>query len=167
MPAANDRRYLIQSLVHATRVLDAFQTPGEILRLRDAVARTGFTKGTCFRLLYSLHQCGFLEKVGENQYRLTSELRRRRLYRLAYAEQGQETSFDREVRHGLERAAEGEGVELIVVSNRYQPKVALRNADHLVREKVDLVIEFQTDEEVAHAIAAKYLEANIDRKSVV
>jgi DNA-binding IclR family transcriptional regulator len=40
------------------------------LRLRDVVARTGFNKGMCFRLLYTLRQCGFLDKVGENYYRL-------------------------------------------------------------------------------------------------
>ena len=68
-----------------------------VLRLRDVVTRTGFNKGMCFRLLYTLHQCGFLEKVGENHYRLASEVRRRRLYRIGYAAQGQDTSFDREV----------------------------------------------------------------------
>ena len=74
------------------------------------------------------------------------EVRRRRLYRIGYAAQGQDTSFDREVRDGLMRAAEREHVELIVVDNRYQPKIALRTADYLIKEQVDLVIEFQTDE---------------------
>jgi ribose transport system substrate-binding protein len=147
--------------VHATRVIEAFQTAGDVLRLRDVVVRTGFSKGMCFRLLYTLHQCGFLDKVGENHYRLASEVRRRRLYRIGYAAQGQDTSFDREVRLGLARAAEREHIELIVVDNRYQPKIALRSADYLVREQVDLVIEFQTDELIAPAIASKYLEANI------
>jgi ribose transport system substrate-binding protein len=131
------------------------------LRLRDVVTRTGFNKGMCFRLLYTLHQCGFLDKVGENHYRLASEVRRRRLYRIGYAAQGQDTSFDREVRTGLLRAAEREHVELIVVDNRYQPKIALRSADFLIKEQVDLVIEFQTDEGIAPAIASKYLQANI------
>jgi ribose transport system substrate-binding protein len=125
------------------------------------VARTGFNKGMCFRLLSTLHQCGFLDKVGENHYRLASEVRRRKLYRIGYAEQGQDTSFDREVRQGLVQAAEQKQVELIILDNRYQPKIALRNADHLIREQVDLVIEFQTDEVAAPAIASKYLEANI------
>ena len=88
-------------------------------------------------------------------------MRRRRLYRIGYAAQGQDTSFDREVRDGLVRAAEREHVELIVVDNRYQPKIALRSADYLIKEQVDLVIEFQTDELIAPAIASKYLEANI------
>ena len=80
---------------------------------------------------------------------------------IGYAFQGQDTSFDREVRNGLLSAAEREHIELIVVDNRYQPKIALRSADYLIKEEVDLVIEFQTDELIAPAIATKYLEANI------
>jgi len=158
---SNHSRYVVKSLVHASRVLESFQMPGDVLRLRDVVVRTGYNKGMCFRLLYTLHQCGFLDKVGENHYRLASEVRRRRLYRIGYAAQGQQTSFDKEVREGLARAAEREHVELLVVDNRYQPKIALRNADYLIKEQVDLVIEFQTDEMIAPAIAAKYMEANI------
>jgi ribose transport system substrate-binding protein len=158
---SNHSRYLVKSLVHASRVLEAFQNPGDVLRLRDVALRTGFHKGMCFRLLYTLHHCGFLDKVGENQYRLASEIHRRRVYRIGYADQGQDSSFDREVRLGLARAAEREHVELIVVDNKYQPKVALRNAAYLIREQVDLVIEFQTDENIAPAIASLYMEANI------
>jgi ribose transport system substrate-binding protein len=102
-----------------------------------------------------------LEKVDESRYRLTSAIRRRKRYRIGYAGQGQDSSFAREVHDSLLRAAEREDVELIVVDNRYQPKVALRNAEQLIREGVDLVIEFQTDEAVAPAIASKYLEADI------
>jgi ribose transport system substrate-binding protein len=158
---SNHNRYTVKSLVHASRVLEAFRTPGDVLRLRDVVERTGFNKGMCFRLLYTLHQCGFLDKIGENHYRLVAEMRHRRLYRVGYAAQGQESSFDREVRASLTSAAQRAEVELIVVDNRYQPKIALRSADYLIREQVDLVIEFQTDEMIAPAIAAKYMEAHI------
>jgi len=153
--------YLVRSVVHASEILAAFHTPGESLRLRDVVARTGFGKGMCFRLLHTLHHCGLLEKVDASRYRLTSELRRRKKYRIGYAAQGQDSSFPAEVLASLQRTAEREEVELIVVNNRYQPKVALRNAEQLVRERVDLVVEFQTDEAIAPAIASKYLEANI------
>jgi ribose transport system substrate-binding protein len=158
---SNHSRYMVKSLVHASRILESFQAAGDILRLRDVVTRTGYNKGMCFRLLYTLHHCGFLDKVGENHYRLASEVRRRRLYRIGYAAQGLDASFDREVRASLGRAAEREHVELITVDNRYQPKIALRSADYLIKEQVDLVIEFQTDELIAPAIASKYLEANI------
>jgi ribose transport system substrate-binding protein len=161
MPESNGAAYVVRSVVHASQVMRAFQSPGEALRLRDVVQRTGLGKGLCFRLLYTLHHVGMVEKVDATRFRLTSEIGRRRRYRIGYAGQGQDTSFPREVLAGLQRAADRENVELIVVDNRYQPKVALRNADHLVREGVDLVIEFQTDEAVAPAIAAKYLEAHI------
>jgi ribose transport system substrate-binding protein len=161
LKASDHSRYIVKSLVHASQVLASFHSPGEVLRLRDVVSRTGFNKGMCFRLLYTLHQCGFIEKVGENNYRLTVELHRRRKYRIGYASEGQDSSFPREVQAGLVRAAEAEGIELIVVDNRYNPRIALRNADRLLRERVDLVIEFQADEAVAPAIASKYLEASI------
>jgi ribose transport system substrate-binding protein len=162
-PASRSRRdvYLVKSLVHAAEILWAFQHPGEALRLRDVMDRTRFSKGMCFRLLYTLHHCGFLEKVEGGRYRLTGEVRRRKRYRIGYAAQGQDSSFPREVHASLAAAAAREQLELIVVDNRYQPKVALRNAEHLIREGVDLVIEFQTDEAMAPAIASKYLEAQI------
>ena len=155
------RPYIVKSLVHASKILQTFQSPGEVLRLRDIVERTGFGKGMCFRLLHTLHHCGFVEKVDERRYRLTNEIRPRKRYRIGYASQGQDSSFPREVHAGLVRAAEREHLELIVVDNRYQAKVAVRNAEHLIKEKVDLVIEFQTDEAAAPAIASKYLEADI------
>jgi ribose transport system substrate-binding protein len=153
--------YLVKSLVHASEILWVFQHPGEGLRLRDVMDRTGFGKGMCFRLLYTLRHCGFIEKVEGNRYRLTSEVRRRKRYRIGYASQGQDSSFGEEVHRGLVRAAERERLELIVVDNRYQPKIALKNAELLIRDRVDLVIEFQTDESMAPAIAAKYDEAKI------
>src|SRR6185437_14368586 len=84
-----------------------------------------------------------------------------RLYRLGYAAQGTDYQFSKEVSAGLQRAAAAQGIELISVDNRYNPKIAQRNADVLVREKVDLVIEFQTDDHVAPIVAAKYREAGI------
>lgn len=153
--------YLIKSVVHASDVLSAFQHMGDTLRLRDVMDRTGFGKGMCFRLLHTLHHCGFLEKADATRYRLTSEIRRRRRFRIGYAAQGQDSSFPREVQGGLVKAAEREGLDLVIVDNRYQPKTAIRNAEYLVREGVELVIEFQTDEAIAPDIASRYLEAGI------
>ena len=80
-PPGRDRnRYLVQSLLHATDVLRAFRHAGEALRLRDVMERTGFSKGLCFRLLHTLHHCGFLERVEGNRYQLTAEIGRRRRY---------------------------------------------------------------------------------------
>ena len=57
-------------------------------------------------------------------------------------------------------AAAREHVHLITVNNRYSAREALRNADLLIKERVDLVLEYQTYERVAPVIASKFLEAN-------
>ncbi len=154
-------RYLVKSVVHSSRLLSAFRSPGEALPLREIALRSGLPKTMVFRLLYTLEKCGMVEKVGPNLYQCCLRPWKQRLYRLGYGAQGTEYQFSKEVSLSLQRAAAAEGIELISLDNRYSPKIALRNADLLVREKVDLVIEFQTDEDVAPIVAAKYREANI------
>jgi ribose transport system substrate-binding protein len=162
MTAGNSRdQYLIKSIVYASRLLAAFRSPSEALPLKEVEARSGLTKTKAFRLLYTLERCGMVEKVGGNLYRTCLRPFRHRLYRLGYASLGDDYQFSREVTASLQRAADVEGIELISTDNRYSAKTALRNTDLLVREKVDLAIEYQIGEEVAPIIAAKYREANI------
>src|SRR5256884_8648031 len=165
MPMDRDVRsrdaYLVKSVVHSSRLLTAFRSPGEALRLREIASRSGLPKTMVFRLLYTLEKCGMVEKVGENLYQSCLRPWKQKLYRLGYAAQGADYQFSREVSVSLQRAAVAEGIELISLDNRYSAKVAQHNADLLVREKVDLVIEFQTDQDVAPIVAAKYREAGI------
>jgi ribose transport system substrate-binding protein len=153
--------YLVKSVVHSSRLLLAFRSAGEALPLREVAARSGLPKSMVFRLLYTLERCGMVEKIGENLYQSCVRPFKQKMYRLGYAAQGTDYQFSREVSQSLKRAAASEGIELICVDNRYNPRIAQHNADLLVREKVDLVIEFQTDENVAPVVAAKYREANI------
>ncbi len=153
--------YLVKSVVHSSRLFTAFRSPGEALRLREIASRSGLPKTMVFRLLYTLEKCGMVEKVGENLYQSCLRPWKQKLYRLGYAAQGADYQFSREVSVSLQRAAVAEGIELISLDNRYSAKIAQHNADLLVREKVDLVIEFQTDQDVAPIVAAKYREAGI------
>ena len=153
--------YLVKSVVHSSQLLSAFRSSGEALPLREIAARSGLPKSMTFRLLYTLERCGMIEKVGENLYRSHLRPFKQRPFRLGYAAQGTDYQFSKEVSTGLQRAAAAQGIELICVDNRYNAKIAQRNADVLVREKVDLVIEFQTDEHVAPIVAAKYRDAGI------
>lgn len=153
--------YLVKSVVHSSRILSAFRTAGEALPLREIASRSGLPKTMAFRLLYTLEKCGMIEKRGVNLYQSSFRPLKQRLCRLGYAAQGTDYQFSREVSASLERAAQAEGIELISLDNRYSPKIAQRNADLLVREKVDLAIEFQTDETVAPIVASKYRDAGI------
>ena len=153
--------YLVKSVLHSSQLLGAFRVPGEALPLREVAKRSNLPKTMAFRLLYTLEKCGMVEKVGENLYRSCLRPFKQKLYRLGYCAQGTEYGFSKEVSASLQRAADAEGIELLCLNNQYNPKTAQRNADLLVREKVDLVIEFQTDENVAPIVAEKYRAANI------
>jgi ribose transport system substrate-binding protein len=153
--------YLIGAVVRSQKVIEAFGRQGEPIRLRDVMERTGLGKNLCFRLLHTLRHCGVVEKVDVNRYRLVSGDHRGRRYRIGYADQVVKDGWLRVVNAGLARAAELANIELIQVSNRNDPKVAVRNARQLVRQSPDLIIEFQIDESVAPAVAAQYVEAGI------
>jgi ribose transport system substrate-binding protein len=154
-------RYLVKSIIHSSQLLSSFHSAGEALTLKEISLRCGLPKTMVFRLLYTLEKCGMIDKIGQNLYQSCVRPWKQRLYRLGYAAQGTDYQFSKEVSISLQRAAAEEGIELISVDNRYSAKTAQRNADFLVHEKVDLAIEFQTDEEVAPVVAAKYREAGI------
>jgi ribose transport system substrate-binding protein len=154
-------RYIVKSVVHASAILESFHSPGEVLGLREVVSRSGLTKGMCFRLLYTMHECGLLDKIGENQYRLAFSPGRHRKFRIGYADQDQSSSFSREVFDGLVRACQNAQIELIMVDNRRDPKSAVKNAERLIREHVDLAVEFQIDGRTAPAVASKFRSAGI------
>src|SRR5438552_5356039 len=121
--------YLVKSVVHSSRVLSAFRASGEALPLREIAARSGLPKSMAFRLLYTLERCAMIEKVGANLYRSSLRPFKQRLYRIGYAAQGTDYQFSREVSESLQRAAAAEGVELICVDSRYNPRITRRKAD--------------------------------------
>jgi ribose transport system substrate-binding protein len=117
----------------------------------------------CFRLLYTMHECGLLEKVGENQYRVMFPSPQHRRFRIGYAGQDRSSSFARLMLDGLVRACQKSQIELIVAANHHNLKVALRNAEGLLRERVNLVVVY---EGAAPEVAAKFQNAGIPMLAV-
>jgi ribose transport system substrate-binding protein len=150
-----------EAVVRACALLKAFRHEGELLALRDLVGRTGLSKTTAHRLAQSLVRGGLLERVNRNAYRSLLRPLGGPGFRLGFAAQATDSEVSREVSAGVLRAADREQVALVTVDNRYSPTRALRNADLLVRERVDLVLEFQAFEQVAPVISSKFIEANI------
>ncbi|HEX8502113.1 MAG TPA: substrate-binding domain-containing protein [Pyrinomonadaceae bacterium] len=150
-----------EAVVRACALLKAFRHEGELLALRDLVGRTGLSKTTAFRLAQSLVRGGLLERVNKNAYRSLVRPLGGHGFRLGFAAQAADSEFSREVSASVQRAADREQTPLVAVDNRYSPTRALRNADLLVRERVDLVLEFQAFEQVASVISSKFIEANI------
>ena len=153
--------YNVQAVKRACDILKCFQSGSSGITLSDVVERTGLSRTTSFRLLATLVDEQMLERSSKNHYRLTSEHWRRKKYRFGYASQSEEFSFSRLVSESIRSHAFSAGVELLELSNRYSPTVAVRNAEMFVRERVDLVIEFQTNQQSASIVASKLIEAGI------
>jgi ribose transport system substrate-binding protein len=154
----NGDRNESQTVLRACEVLKAFRQLGEELPLAEVMERTGLPKTTTFRLLRTLIHGGLIERAGAGLYRNGFGPVAESPFRIGFATQG-DTEFAREVNRGLEMVAARERVRLITLNNRYSAREAVRNADLLIREHVDLVLEFQTYDRVAPTIAARFLAA--------
>lgn len=154
-------RYLVEAVLRACDILESFRSPGELLRISDVADRAGLCRPTALRLLYTLERRGLVERDG-SRYRLSIRPLKQRSLRIGYGSHSGEFSFSRDVAGSLARAARQAGVNLLTLDHRYSPKAAVRNAETFVREKVDLVVEFQADEHfAAPVISSKLMEAGI------
>ncbi len=151
----------VQAVRRACQLLRAFANEDEVLRLRDLSARTSIHKATASRLMQTLVAEGMVERLGDARFRCRIKSPARQRRRIGFATRGVDTSFSRAVSQSVQRAAEEHGMELITVSNHRSPSAAVRNAEALVREGVELVLEFQSHERVAPVVASRFLEAGI------
>ena len=105
----NAGRYIIEAVSRACDILEAFSSGGEALRLCDITARTGLSKATAFRILFTLEQRGLVEQGERHTYRLRLPTLNRRKYRFGYGAQTSEFAFSRSVSESIEAAALAEG----------------------------------------------------------
>jgi ribose transport system substrate-binding protein len=81
--------------------------------------------------------------------------------RFGFGGQSVDMPFSVEVTESLKSAAASVGVDLMILDNCYDAATALRNAEEFVKNRVDLVIEFQIEQEAAPVIADKIAAAKI------
>jgi ribose transport system substrate-binding protein len=85
---------------------------------------------------------------------------------IGYAGLSSQFSFVAAVNKGLAQAAKKAGAKLVILDNKYDPQVALTNADTLVNRHVNVVIEFQTDQSIAPALCQKFKAAGLGDKVI-
>lgn len=155
------RSYAIESVVRAAKVLCAFSSTSEVLPLRSVVERTRLNKCTAFRLLETLTETGLLSRVGNEGYRTCLQPIRSKHFRIGYASQSSLLPFTGIVTDSLRTAASEADIDLVVVSNKFSPRLAIENAEKFIEGKVDLVIDSQINYNVAAQIGARFSDAGI------
>jgi ribose transport system substrate-binding protein len=142
-----------RSVLRACTILHCFQQEQSTLGLAEIAMETKLSKATVYRMLTTLVDGGMIERRGKNIYAPAARLRHKKIYRLGYAPHSDESLFSRMISESICSSAYEAGVELITLSNRSSPTVAVRNADRFAQAGVDLVIEFQTNQESASAVS--------------
>lgn len=122
---------------------------------------TSLDKATAYRILRTLVAQGMIERLAKNTYAPGIRLAKGRLFRVGFASQSQEFAFSRLVAESIQTSAYDAGIDLIILNNRYSAAAAVRNVEHFVRQKVDLVIEFQTSHERATTVSSRLFDASI------
>jgi ribose transport system substrate-binding protein len=152
------RLYLIPILSKALDVLELLEQTNGPIALEDVYQQTNISKTSVYRILKTLVHRGYLAQGQSGQYRLVSRPRR---LRFGFAAQSAEMPFSVAVASSVTAAAAAAGVELLQLDNRYDPDVAIKNAEEFVRQRVDLVLEFQVEEHVAPHVAHIFKKAEI------
>ena len=159
MPKAKIKRlYLIPILSKALDVLELLEQNHGPVALEDVFQKTKISKTSVYRILKTLVHRGYVAQAQNGLYRLVSRPRR---LRFGFAGQSEEMPFAVEVARSVAAAAAASGVELLVLDNRYDPDVAIQNAEEFVKKRVDLVLEFQVEERVAPRVAHVFKRADI------
>jgi ribose transport system substrate-binding protein len=92
----------------------------------------------------------------------TPEHRQPTRYRIGFANLTEDIPFGRDVRRGLEQAAQQHPqLELIIADNRLDSATALANADDFIAQGVDLMIEFQIDGTIGSQLNYKFTQSGI------
>jgi ribose transport system substrate-binding protein len=152
------RLYLIPILSKALDVMELLQAERAPLSLEAVFQRTKFSKTSVYRILQTLLHRGYVARSGDGLYRLVSLPLK---LRFGFASQSAEMPFSQAVTQSLQSAAAASGVDLMILDNRYDAATALKNAEEFVSSRIDLVIEFQVEQQVAPVIADRIAAAGI------
>ena len=149
-PPKIKRLYLIPILSKALDILELLEAEKKALTLELIYQRSAISKTSVYRILKTFVHRGYVAQTQDGAYRLVS---RPKKMRFGFAGQSAEMPFSEAVTRSLKEAASSSGIELVIRDNRYDADAAIKNANEFVTEGVDLIIEFQIEEQVAPAIA--------------
>lgn len=152
------RLYNIPVLSKALDILELLEGEKHPVSLEYVYQRTRFSKTTVYRILKTFVHRGYVARQEDGLYRVVS---RPRKTLFGFGGQSEELPFSQAVTASMKEAASSSGVDLLVLDNRYDGEVAVRNAETFVEKQVDLVVEFQIDQRVAPIIGDKIAAAGI------
>lgn len=155
-----DDRYFVESAAKALDVLESFDTMEEDLTITEVAQRSAITYCSAFRLLYTLERRGYVVRHRDGKKYRRTPVRKR--FRIGYAALDGEMTFIDEITRSIAVAARKYDVVLTIKDNHRNPAKSLANVDSFLEEdKIDILIEYQSNDTVAEVIASKCHAAGV------
>ncbi|HXN22803.1 MAG TPA: substrate-binding domain-containing protein [Candidatus Dormibacteraeota bacterium] len=151
-------RYFIEAAAKTLDVLETFTDNVEQLSITEVARRAKLPYTSAFRFLYTLEKRGYVMRVPDKRRYVLAPSRKR--LRVGYAALGK-IAFATEVTRSLLAAARRFGIAIFATDNEDNPPKTLSNAEQLLGENINVLIEFQRNEAVSHLIATKCHNANV------
>ena len=129
----------------ALDILELLQAENQQLALEAIYRKTKISKTTVYRILKTFVHRGYVSQSQDGLYRHVSRAKK---MRFGFAGQSTEMPFSNAVTASLKLAAAASGVDLLILDNSYHGETAIRNAEQFVEKGVDLIIEFQVEQDV-------------------
>jgi ribose transport system substrate-binding protein len=155
--------YHIPVLSKSLDVLEKLQTCGRAMTLEELHRETGVSKTTVYRILQTYVHRGYLVRTLDGQYRHICEPRK---YRFAFAGAVRERDHLGLLCESLAAAAPNVGIELTIHDHGCDIASNLDTIQHLIDQRVDLVIQAQLDQAIAPIIGDRLARAGIPLVSV-
>jgi ribose transport system substrate-binding protein len=158
LPKPTPSLYLIPVLSKALDILELLQVEDQPMTLETIHKKTRISKTTVYRVLKTFVHRGYLAQAANGSY---LRVMRPKKLRFGFGGESAEMPFSNEVGRSLREAADEVSVELIALDNKYDGATAVANAEEFIQGRVDLIIEFNVEHEVASIIGHKVAAAKI------
>ena len=159
-----DKKYSLSTVDKALTIVELLEQGQKPLSIHEITVITGFQRAAVFRLLWTLEQRGYVQRLANKKY--CSVWQRRKLL-LGYCAPLTGNSFRTDLAAGLRHAASDAGAQLLVIDNSADDADScLRNAQLLVDARPDLAIIFEPLAQIAYIVADQFFRAGIPLISV-
>ena len=150
--------YLIPVLSKALDILELLQAEDQSMTLEAIHKKTNISKTTVYRVLKTFVHRGYLAQEPDGSY---LRVMRAKKLRFGFGGESADMPFSNDVSRSLREAAAEVSVDLTVLDNKYDGAAAIANVEQFISSRVDLIIEFNVEHEVASIIGDKVAAAKI------
>ena len=159
--------YLLDSLSRAIQVAAHLQSiHPESVSLIELGRQTGVNKTTVLRILRTLEHHGWVSQPAPGRYRAAVRFSDNRSHRIGYSSRDNSLPFPHAVTDSLARCAATHGVELLSFDNRGSRAKTIRNAQRMIREKVDVAVVFQAESATGPQLSSLFNESGTPMISI-